>query len=298
MELYQLEYFLEASRQRSFTRAAARLNLAQAALSEQMRKLEAELGAPLFHRARRGSTLTSAGELLRRHAETILAQAETARRSVRDLVELRGGRLVVAAIPSVSACLLPGVVSAFRRKHPEVELSLLEGTSDAVAQWVESGRAELGVVQAPAPGGAFETSVLFDEPFVLLVPAGHRLSRCRSVKLTDLSAESFVFYKGRARDAVQAACREAGYEPRVACESGELETIRSLVASRLGVALLPALAVGRPDARCAVVRLSGTPVSRRVVLLQRRGQALAPAAIEFRRLLGSSVKSGPARLIP
>jgi DNA-binding transcriptional LysR family regulator len=92
MELYQLEYFMEAARQRSFTRAAARLHLAQAALSEQIRKLEFELGTPLFNRGRRETVLTSAGETLRVHAESLLEHAETAKRAVRDLVGLRGGR--------------------------------------------------------------------------------------------------------------------------------------------------------------------------------------------------------------
>lgn len=304
MELYQLEYFLEAARQRSFTRAAARLNLAQAALSEQMRKLEAELGTSLFHRARRGTTLTAAGELLRGHAEALLAQAERARRSVADLTALRGGRLVVAVIPSVGACVLPRVLAAFRRRHPGVDLVLLEGTSEAVAQWVESGRAELGVVQLPAPAGEFEETLLFAEPFVLLVPRTHALARRRQVRLAELASESFVFYKGRARDAAHVACRAAGFEPRVACESGELETIRALVGAGLGLALLPSLAARLPEPRSAVVRLQGEPVRRRVALLQRRQQALSSAGAAFRELLigcsgsGKGAKSAPREIVP
>lgn len=285
MDLYQLEYFLEAARQRSFTRAAGRLNLAQAALSEQMRKLEAGLGAKLFNRGRQATTLTPAGETLKLHAEALLTQAASARRAVGELVAMKGGRLAVAAIPSVSACLLPAVVAAFRRRHPQVELALHEGTSEAVAQWVESGRSELGVVQLPAPGDAFEITPLLDEPFVLLVPKGHPLARRRRPALAGLAKEPFVFYKGRARDVAQAACRAAGFEPRTACESGELETIRSLVAADLGVALLPELAARGAGAGCAVVRLGGAPLRRSVALLQRRGQELSPAAQSFRRLL-------------
>ena len=289
MDLYQLEYFLEAARQRSFTRAAAKLNLAQAALSEQMRKLEAELGAKLFNRGRLETTLTPAGETLRLHAEALLAQAGMARRAVGDLVAMKGGRLAVGAIPSVSACLLPSVVAAFRRKHPQVELALHEGTSEAVAHWVESGRIELGVVQLPAPGDAFEVTPLLDESFVLLVPKAHALARRRMPKLAELAKESFVFYKGRARDVAQAACRSAGFEPRTACESGELETIRSLVAADLGVALLPELAARGAVPGCAVVRLGGVPIRRSVALLQRRGQELSPSAQSFRRLLVGQV---------
>jgi DNA-binding transcriptional LysR family regulator len=120
MELYQLEYFLEVARQKHFTRAAVRLNLAQAALSEQIRKLEAELGAPLFQRGRRESVLTAAGETLREHAEALLERAEAARRAVAEVVGLRGGRLSVGTVPSVGACVLPGVVAAFRERYPQV----------------------------------------------------------------------------------------------------------------------------------------------------------------------------------
>jgi DNA-binding transcriptional LysR family regulator len=289
MELYQLEYFLEAARQRSFTRAAERLHMAQAALSEQMRKLEAELGTPLFHRASRETTLTAAGEVLREHAEGLLSRAAAARQAVRDLAALRGGRLAVAAIPSVSACVLPAAVAAFRREHPRVELTLVEDTSQGVAQRVEAGRVELGVVQLPAVGANLVESLLFTEPFALLVPAGHRLAGLRRVGLADLADEGFVLYRGRARDAVHAACRAAGFEPRIACESGELETIRSLVGAGLGIALLPELATRRAPESCAVVRLAGDPVTRRVALLQLKDRALSPAAVAFRKLLKTSL---------
>lgn len=287
MELYQLEYFLEAAKHRNFTRAATRLNLAQAALSEQMRKLEAEMGTDLFHRSRREMRLTAAGELLHRHAEKLLAQAAQARQAVNDLVRLRGGRLVIAAIPSVGACLLPAYFAAFRKRCPLVEVALLEGTSEEVSRWVEDGRVELGIVQTPATGGTFEETLLLEEAFCLLVSRSHPLARMKRVDLGTLSGEGFIFYKGRARDAAHAACRDAGLEPRVVCESGELETVRALVAAEVGIALLPALATKRLNQDFAVVQLNGEPLRRRVVLLQRKGQALSPSAGAFRRLLGS-----------
>jgi DNA-binding transcriptional LysR family regulator len=287
MELYQLEYFLEAARQRNFTRAAARLHLAQAALSEQIRKLESELGTPLFHRGRRESVLTAAGETLRQHAEALLERAAAARQAVQDLVGLRGGRLTIGAIPSVSACLLPAAITAFRRRHPLVELALFEGTSEAVAQWVESGRVEFGIVQLPTVGGSFDEHLLLTEPFVLLVATGHPAAKQRSISLAKLAQEPFVFYKGRARDTALAACRSAGFEPRIACESSELETIRSLVAAGLGIAILPRLATRQPTADCVVVRLRGDPVERHVAVLHRSGQAASPSAAVFREILAS-----------
>lgn len=285
MELYQLEYFLEAARQRNFTRAAAHLHLAQAALSEQIRKLESELGTPLFNRGRRETVLTSAGETLRQHAEALLERAAAAKRAVKDLISLRGGRLTIGAIPSVSACLLPAAIAAFRKLHPLVELALYEGTSEIVAQWVDSGRVEFGIVQLPTSSGSFDEHPLFVEPFVALISKNHSLTKQKTIALAKLADEPFILYKGRARDTALTACRTAGFEPRIACESSELETIRSLVAAGLGIAILPRLATRQATPGCAVVRLRDDPVERQVALLTRSGHSTSPSAAAFREIL-------------
>ena len=290
MELYQLEYFLEAARQRNFTRAASRLHLAQAALSEQIRKLESELGAPLFHRGRRESVLTAAGEALRQHAEALIDRANAARRAVQEIAGLRGGSLAIGAIPSVSACLLPSAIKTFRNRHPAVELAIVERTSEAVAQWVESGRVEFGIVQLPAAGGSFDEQLLFTEPFVALVAKDHPAAKQRSISLAKLSEEHFVLYKGRARTTALAACRAAGFEPRIACESSELETVRSLVAAGLGIAILPRLAARHPGYNSIAVPLRGDPVERKVALLSRAGHVASPSAAVFREILAGCGK--------
>jgi DNA-binding transcriptional LysR family regulator len=113
MELYQLGYFIEIARQRSFTRAAERLHMAQPALSQQMKNLESELGTALFIRGRKEIHLTAAGKAFLPRAEALLTQAEAAKAIVSDVAQLRGGKLIIAAIPSVSACLLPEVIRSF-----------------------------------------------------------------------------------------------------------------------------------------------------------------------------------------
>ena len=291
MELYQLEYFLEAARQRNFTRAAAHLHLAQAALSEQIRKLESELGTPLFNRGRRETVLTAAGETLRQHAEALLDRAAAAKRAVHDLIGLHGGRLTIGAIPSVSACLLPAAIGVFRKLHPSVELAIFEGTSEVVAQWVESGRADLGIVQLPTTSGSFDEHPLFTEPFVALVARSHPAARQRTVSLAKLADEPFILYKGRARDTALEACRAAGFQPRIACESSELETIRSLVAAGLGIAILPRLATRLGTAHCVAVGLRGNPVERQVAVLSRAGHTASPSAAVFRKALADCTKA-------
>jgi DNA-binding transcriptional LysR family regulator len=287
MELYQLRYFLEVARERNITHAARRLRLAQAALSEQLRKLEEDFGTPLLVRGRRESRLTPAGEVLARRAEGLVAAADALRREVSDVAELRTGRLVVASIPSVSACLLPAAVAAFRAEHAGIELAFFEATSEGVAERVESGEAELGFVQLPVAGRGFVEHRLLVERFVVLLPREHRFAGRRSVRLRELSSDAFVFYKGRARESAHEACRLAGFEPRVVCASGELETVRALVAAGLGVAILPALAARAVPPGVAVVEISLPRVERTLALLMRKAHAPSGAALAFRGCLGA-----------
>ena len=286
MELYQLTYFLEVARQKNFTRASERLRIAQPALSQQMKNLEAELGAPLFVRGRKQTLLTAAGEALLPRAEALIAQAEAAKQTVAEVAQLRGGRLVVATIPSVSACWLPEVIRGFRERHPKVELLLVEESSERVAELVESGRAELGVLQLPVSKELFDVHELVTEAFVVLASSRHSIARQKSIRLAQLASESFVFYKGRARDTALAACRTAGFEPRIACESGELETVRALVGAGLGLAIVPELAARTPQKGVVVVRLREPRVERTLGLITRRGHAWSAAARAFVELLG------------
>ena len=281
MELYQLVYFIELSRTRNFTRAAERLRIAQPALSQQIRNLEKELGSPLFARGRRETVLTAAGRALQPKAEALLALAEDAKHTVAEVTQARRGRLVVATIPTVSAALLPDAISRFRRSHPGVELVLREESSEGVAELVERGVAELGFLQLPVGDERFDIRQIVRERFQMVCAAGHPLARTRAVSLAQLAREPFVLYKGRVRSAVLEACRNAGFEPRVACESGEIETVRALVRAGLGVAILPQLALVVPM-KAVVARPLVKPVlERRLGLIRRREQDWSPAARAF-----------------
>ncbi len=292
MELYQLGYFLEIARQRSFTRAAGRLHMAQPALSQQMKNLEAELGAALFIRGRKEIQLTAAGKAFLPRAEGLLAQAEAAKTVVSDVAQLRGGKLTIAAIPSVSACLLPEVVRSFHRLHEQVALQLIEDSSERVADCVESGLADIGFLQLPVSKSAFKTQTLITEPFVLLVGKSHALARQQSVSLRQLSAEAFIFYKGRARDTALESCRKAGFEPRIVCESGELGTVRALVAAGLGLAIVPRLAAENLPSTIRTVSIREPKMQRQIAAVWQKGTVLSPAAATLLHLTTSLLACG------
>lgn len=285
MELYQLGYFIEIARQRSFTRAAERLHMAQPALSQQMKNLEAELGTALFIRGRKEVQLTAAGKAFLPRAEALLTQAEAAKAVVSDVAQLRGGKLIIAAIPSMSACLLPEVIGSFSRLHRKVELQLIEDSSERVAASVESGLADVGFLQLPASKAAFEARTIITEPFVLLAAKSHALAKLKDVTLKQLAAESFIFYKGRARDTALEACRKADFEPRVACESGELETVRALVAAGLGLAVVPQLAVGNLPRTIQAITIREPKMQRQIAAVWQKGSVLSPAAQALLKLM-------------
>jgi DNA-binding transcriptional LysR family regulator len=292
MEFYQLGYFLEIARQRSFTRAADRLHMAQPALSQQMKNLEAELGTLLFIRGRKETQLTAAGKALLPRAEGLVMQAEAAKAVVSEVAQLRGGKLVIAAIPSVSACLLLEVIRHFSRQHEKVKLQLIEDSSERVADCVESGQADIGFLQLPASKSAFKAQIILTEPFVLLVAKSHELARQKAVSLRQLSSESFIFYKGRARDMAAESCRKAGFAPQIVCESGELGTVRSLVAAGLGLAIVPQLAARNLPDTIRTVAIKEPKMQRQIAAVWQKNSVLSPAATALLNLVTGLLEKG------
>jgi len=274
-----------------FTRAAEELNVAQPSVSQQIRKLEHELGTPLFHRMKRNVTLTEAGTLFLRHTRAILQQLEEARVEVQELSGLRKGTLAVGAPPSVGTHLFPRALAAFSRQHPGIALTFREGGSRTLLQLLEDGDVDLAVVIQPIRHPALETLPLLEEELLLAVPREHPLaSGKRRVRLAELKTESFVLLREGAydlRDQTLAACRRAGFEPRVALDGGEMDSVLRFVAAGLGIAILPEMVMTDVDPRTGPVsvRLQSPRLSRSLVMARRRDRYFSAAAQEFMRVL-------------
>ena len=291
MEVHQLAYFESVSRHLHFTRAAEELNVAQPSVSQQIRKLEHELGTPLFHRMKRNVTLTEAGTLFLRHTRAILQQLEEARVEVQELSGLRKGTLAVGAPPSVGTHLFPRALAAFSRQHPGIALTFREGGSRTLLQLLEDGDVDLAVVIQPIRHPALETLPLLEEELLLAVPREHPLaSGKRRVRLAELKTESFVLLREGAydlRDQTLAACRRAGFEPRVALDGGEMDSVLRFVAAGLGIAILPEMVMTDVDPRTGPVsvRLQSPRLSRSLVMARRRDRYFSAAGQEFMRVL-------------
>jgi fatty-acyl-CoA synthase len=301
MELYQLQYFIEVARNRNFTRAGKRLNLATPALSLQIKKLEKELGTRLFNRGQKETVMTPAGETLFQKAQALLSMADSVKQSVAEISDLRVGRLSLAFIPSMGARWLPGILKEFKASFPCLNLLTHEETSQGVAALIEEASAELGFLELPTNNQLFEVSEIWNEPFYAVLPAEHALAGKKNISLQQLEKDSFIVKRGESRQQTIEACRSAGFEPRIACECTEQETKIALVQAGLGVLLLPQL-----DACVLREGVVATPIRepklvREVGLIHRRGKELSSAArafVEFVKQRPFPIPSQPASANP
>ncbi|MGW7021540.1 LysR family transcriptional regulator [Streptomyces decoyicus] len=289
MQLQQLRYFTAVADTRHFTRAAEREHVAQPSLSQQIRSLERELGAELFHRARGHITLTDAGETLLPLARRILADAETARREVQEVARLRRGRLRLGAPPSLCASLVPDVLRAFHTAYPGVELIVTEDGSQDLVRALADGALDLALIITPLPvqAPALVTSDLLREELVVVsapdrpAPVGRRTR----IGVEDLRGRPLAMFRRGydLREFTTAACRAAGFEPTFTVEGGEMDAVLGFVRAGLGIAVVPSMVAERSGLR--VTRFS-TPGMHRVVSVAHRGDVSPPrAARELERIL-------------
>ena len=298
MELYQLQYFVEVARNRNFTRAARRLNLATPALSLQIQKLEKELGTRLFNRGQKETVMTPSGEMLFEKAQALLTMADSVKQSVAEVSELRAGRLAIAFIYSLGARWLPEILREFRSSFPCLNLMTHEETSLGVAALVEDATAELGFLELPTNNQLFEVKEIWNEPYYAVVPADHPLASKKNIALQQLEKDPFVVKRGESQQQTIEACRRAGFEPRIACECTEQETKLALVQAGLGVLLLPQLAAGDAREGVVAVPIREPKLAREVGLIHRRGKELSAAAAAFIEFVKNKPLPSPAEARP
>ena len=247
MELRHLRYFLAVAEKRHFGRAAEGLHMAQPPLSQQIRQLEAEVGAPLLERTTRKVELTPAGVVFMERARHILAAADAAAADALRAARGELGRLSIGFTGSSTYDLMPTVAKLVRQELPGVALDLHgEMLTSAQVSRLLDHSLDLGFLRPPVRTTDLNVRVIRSEPLVVALPAGHPLARRRVVPLADLAADSFIVYPTHFRsvthEAVEEACQKAGFHPRVALEVSETATMVSFVAAGLGVALVPAAA--------------------------------------------------------
>jgi DNA-binding transcriptional LysR family regulator len=298
LSLSRLRVLQEVIRQGSFSAAADTLQYTQSAVSQAIARLEAELATPLVVRDRRGARATPAGATLLAHADAIFAQVAAAEEDLHAVLGLHGGLLRVAVFPSAGSTLMPEAIASFRRRHPNVQLSLAEGEPEDIAPRLRAGEFDLALLFAFSAtddpvwgylsgGSGLAVTQLLEDPMHVTLPVDHELALRPELTLWDLRDEDWVQTAEQSSCArhVVRSCRAAGFEPHVTFESDDYETIQGLVAAGVGVALIPHLALTRVHHGIVVRSLEPASPVRSVVAATSDGPGVAPSAAAMLEIL-------------
>ncbi len=294
MELQQLRYVVAVARTGNFSRAAGHCHVAQPSLSQQIQKLEDELGERLFDRLKREARLTAAGQTFLRRAVKILEEVDAARREASETQNLLRGTLALGVLPTIAPYLLPGVLTAFSRAFPGVETIVHEDTTAQLLQQALACEIDLAIASQPITDARFEVGQLFSEELKLALPPRHPLARKRAISPADLQNEQLIVMKpGHClADQVLGFCERRDFQPRIGFRGAQLETVQALVRSGVGISLIPAMAArnrrkGDPEYR----PLNHPRPQRQIVTVWLKQRPPGRAAREFLKILSAQSPS-------
>lgn len=291
MELRQLQYAIQIAAERNFSRAAEKLHIAQPSLSQQLSKLEKEIGVLLFQRNTNSVELTHAGEAFIAQAQKIIDAMEQLKQEMADISNTRTGKVVVGSMPITGSHILPHVLPAFQSRYPNIEIVLVEDTSADLEKLTANGQTDFSLLSLPLHEPALTYETIVEEKIVLAVPPNHilgALSNCNPsnlIRIEDLKDEPFiVLKKGQGfRQITIELCQAAGFTPRIVFESSNMETVQSLVAAGMGIAFVPHFIARAKRSEFIPVYLDIEDPSpkRTLVIAYRKGRYLSKAAEAF-----------------
>ncbi len=259
MEIHQLRYFCAVARHGTFTRASAAENVAQPSLSQQVLKLEAELGSRLFDRLPRSAGLTIFGKAFLPKAQRILRELGEAKAEMLEMAGEEKGDVTLGVIPTISTYLLARILTGFSQRHRDVNTRVVEDITSLLMERLHQGSVDMALVALPVPGDKVSSVELFDESFYAVMPEKHPLAARETIRLSDLSKEPFLLLKeGHCfRDSVISACRRSRMKPNVVFESGQFATILAMVSA--GMQQVPG---------CRYVRIADKRSMRKIGLIK------------------------------
>lgn len=281
MELQQIRYFLAIKEHGSFSRAARECSVSQPALTAAIKKLEAEIGSPLFYREGKRVVVTPLGRLVQPALEQALTGTQSARDIAHNFRLLRQVPLRVGVMTTIGPVRLTRFLDAYHRQHPGVELTVHDGPLAQLQQQLEHGELDLAVVSSPAPlDDGLRAEPLYEEPYVVVFAPGHRLERLNEVRLDDLGGEAYVDRLAcEFREAVMAVCGQRQVELYASFRSEREDWIEAMVMAGLGFAFMPRYSVRLPSLHQRP--LVDPPVARTVLVADVRGRQRSPAARLF-----------------
>jgi DNA-binding transcriptional LysR family regulator len=282
MELHQLRYFCAVAETGSFSRAAEQSHVSQPSLSQQIMKLEDELGARLFDRLGRSVRLTELGKTFLPRARAVLRELAAAKGDVVESKDSIGGRVIVGVIPTVAPYFLPSRLTSFSRKYPQAELTIVEEITPVLLDRLRASAIDLAILALPIRGHEFETAALLTERLFAALPKNHKLAKRRSLSMKDLRSEPFLLLRdGHCfRDTAVAACARARLHPQVIFESGQFSSLLSMVGAGMGVSIVPEMAAEK-NSPCRYVPIADEQAARTIGTAVLRGRSLTRAHHAF-----------------
>ena len=243
MEFRQLRYFLTVAQELHFGRAAERLDITQPALSKQIRVLETDIGVELFIRTKRTVELTQAGEVFSIQAQQLLKQAAEAIQLAQRTAKGEVGKLTIGFTPTATYTVLPKSIGRFRSLYPQVEVAMLELSTEAQVTALNRNEIDLGFLHPPIARRGLELYPILSEEFAVVLPKQHYLNEKQSLSLKDLAEESFILHSRSEGpflyDGFLKLCRQAGFKPKIAQETDSHQTRICLVAAGMGITFIP-----------------------------------------------------------
>lgn len=246
MELRQIQYFIEVAKLEHVTEASYVLHVSQSAVSRQIFKLESELGVNLFIHEGRKVKLTPIGRLFLSHMEQLMKVIDNAQQEINEFLDPERGTVRIGFPSSLAAQMIPKVVSAFRERYPAVHFQLQHGSYKELVESVIQGDMNLAIMgPVPQHEPQIKSEVLFQEKFVAMMPANHRLAEKSAIRLSELKDDYFVLFPEGfiLRGIVVDACSNLGFKPKVAFEGDDLDAIKGLVGAGMGLTILPEIAL-------------------------------------------------------
>jgi len=279
LSIQQLQCFVAVAEEGQFTRAADRLHVAQPSVSFQVRRMEAAVGARLFHRGRGPAALTDAGLELLPLARRVLADLSEIITRAGDLQGLRSGHVAIGATPSLATALLPGLLARFHRRYPGITLEVTERDSLQLAGALEDGTLDIAIAIFPLRHPDVEHVALATEELVVVVAPDHPLATRSDVRVGDLDGVPMImFHEGYdLRTSTLEAFDDAGIVPTVSVEGAEIGSVLSMVAAGLGAAVVPSLIIAEASG-VHVLHVTEPRLERQIGLLRHSGRSLSLAA--------------------
>jgi DNA-binding transcriptional LysR family regulator len=288
LELRQLEMLRTVAEEHSFTRAGHRLHVSQSAISRQIKLLEEELGEVLLHRGGRLVTLTPAGEALFAAANRILRDVQEVVAQLSDARGLKRGRVRLGGGMTVCLYIFPKLLRAFRREHKQVDFRVVSGTSEQILGRIRSHDVDLGLLTLPISARDLEVIPVLKEEMVVVAGAGHPLTRGGTVEAAELGRFPMILYEAgsNTRKVIDGFFVEEGVAAEVAMETENVEIIKAMVSSGIGVTVVPYSAVAREvrAGRFSCARIRGRKLFRETGWVYLKTDPLPRAAAELLRV--------------